>query len=342
MLQIDGSYGEGGGQILRNAVALSVLTKKPVEIKNIRAKRPNPGIKAQHHTAISCMKALCDAKTEGLFIGSSSLKFTPGEIHTGEYEFDIGTAGSMTLVFQTCILCSLKATKPVIIKLTGGTDVKWSPSWDYFVHVFLPLICKMGVNIDVNLIQHGYYPKGGGEAVLTVHPCKKIHPLKLGKKQNFTTIQGIIHISSLPDHIGKRMKHAAIKTLLKKDLESDIKIENVASLSPGTGITLWSQSDKSVLGSTVTGEKGVPSERIGESAAIQLLKEIDSDANLDIYAIDQILPYMALASNIGKSCCIVRRLSSHTKTNMWIIQQFFDTTFEIVKQDNSVRLAVNV
>ena len=340
MLQIDGSYGEGGGQILRNAVALSLLTKKPVWIKNIRAKRPNPGIKAQHHTAISCMKNICNAETEGLSIGSSSLKFTPGDLQGGEYRFDIGTAGSMTLVFQACILCSLKTREPVIIRLAGGTDVKWSPSWDYFVHVFLPLIYKMGVVTDTNLIRRGYYPKGGGEAVLTIHPHKKILPLQIDEKQDFTGIEGIIHIADLPDHIGKRMKHAAIKTFMKKNITSSIKIERTQALSMGVCITLWSHSDNTVLGSTVLGEKGVSSEKIGETAALQLLREIDLGATLDVYAIDQMLPYMVFARDSGKSSCIVRSLSNHTKTNMWLIQQFFDTEFEIVEQYKTVKLVI--
>ena len=194
MLQIDGSYGEGGGQIVRTAVALSVLTKTPVEITNIRARRPEPGLKAQHHTAISCMKDLCNAKTDGLQIGSSTVRFNPGEVKSGNYRFDIGTAGSMILVFQSCILCAVHAAKPVTITLTGGTDVKWAPSWDYFTNVFLSLLKKMGVSIDIQLKRRGYYPKGGGEASVTVHPCDDIKPLNLDGKEEFRHVDGNIHI----------------------------------------------------------------------------------------------------------------------------------------------------
>ena len=143
MLHIDGSQGEGGGQILRNAVALSVLTNKPVEIENIRANRPNPGIKAQHYIAIKSIQELCNAETKGLEVGSDKLIFSPGEIKGGRHKFDIGTAGSIVLVFQASILASLNISEPVTINVTGGTDVRWSPSWDYFEHVFLPLIKKM-------------------------------------------------------------------------------------------------------------------------------------------------------------------------------------------------------
>ena len=222
LLHIDGSYGEGGGQILRYAVSLSVFTKKPVEITNIRIKRPNPGLRPQHLTAISCMKALCNAETEGLSIGSLKLTFSPGEIQPGEYCFDVGTAGSIILVFQACILSALQTKKPITIRLTGGTDVKWSPSWDYFTHVFLPLIQKMGVKIDATLIKRGYYPKGGGEAIITTHPIKKICALQVEEKQVFKHVKGIIHSANLPNHIGKRMKHSAIKEIVKNNMQSSM------------------------------------------------------------------------------------------------------------------------
>ena len=320
-MKIDGSYGEGGGQILRYAVALSVLKKEPLEIINIRSNRPNPGLRPQHYTAISCLKSLCKAEVEGLFIGSPKIKFLPGEVKPGKYKFDIGTAGSITLVFQACILSSLKTSKPIIIELTGGTDVKWSPSWDYFANIFLPLIQKMGVKVDVQLLKRGYYPEGGGEAVLTIYPAKKLKPLQVEEKQEFSEIKGIVHIADLPDHISKRMKHAAMKIAIKNNLQCHITTEKTTSLSTGTGITLWSESNSTVLGSTFLGERGITSEQVGESAANQLLNEIQNGATIDKYAIDQILPYMVIAED--KSACVVSELSGHTKTNMWLINQFF-------------------
>jgi len=323
-LHIDGSYGEGGGQILRTAVAFSVLTKKPVEITNIRANRSNPGIKPQHYAAIKILGELCNAETSGLNIGSSSLTFSPGEIIGGEYNFDIGTAGSIMLVFQACILCSVKTKTPITIRVIGGTDVKWSPSWDYFKHVFLPLMKKMRLPVSAHLIRRGYYPKGGGEVALTIQPCKDVQPLHLDKKQEFTTVEGIINIANLPEHVSKRMKHAAMKTLLKKNLETTLKIEKATSLSTGTGMTVWTQTRSAILGATVLGERGLPAEKIGEKAATELIREIESGATLDTHAFDQILPYMALIRDNKQSSCIVKEISSHAQTNMWLIRQFFD------------------
>lgn len=339
MLQIDGSYGEGGGQIVRTAVALSVSTKTPVEITNIRARRPEPGLKAQHHTAISCMKALCNAKTEGLQIGSSTVRFTPGEVKSGNYRFDIGTAGSMILVFQPCILCAVHATKPVTITLTGGTDVKWAPSWDYFTNVFLPLLKKMGVSIDFQLRRRGYYPKGGGEASVTIHPCDNIKPLNLDRTEEFGHVDGNIHIAGLPDHISKRMKHAVLRTFMKTNIEPRITIEKMESISPGTGITLWAISDNTILGAAVPGERGVSSEKIGETTADYLIKEIESGATLDIHVIDQLLAFMASVKNRSSSCR-VQQLSNHVQTTLWLLQQFFNFSWKKQEDDKIIRLTV--
>jgi RNA 3'-phosphate cyclase len=341
LLEIDGSYGEGGGQILRTAVALSVLTKKPVKIKNIRANRPAPGIKPQHYIAIQSVKELCNADVEGLEIGSSNLVFTPGNIKGGRYKFDIGTAGSITMVFQACLLSALKTSEPITMVVTGGTDVKWSPSWDYFRRVFLPLIQKSGVSADARLIRRGYYPKGGGEAELTIEPFKDIKPLQLDEQQEYSQVKGIIHLANLPNHVGTRMKHASIKSLIKHGLKASIEVEETTSLSTGTGITLWVESKDTVLGSTVLGEKGVPAEKIGEDAAQNLLCEIDAGATMDVYAFDQILPYMALAQDKGASSCIVREVSSHARTNMWLVNQFFDTEFKLNQSDDNVVVAIS-
>ena len=339
MLSIDGSYGEGGGQILRTAAALSVLTKKPVEISNIRANRPNSGLKAQHYVAIKSVEELCRGKSEGLEIGSSQLVFKPGEIKGGKYKFDIGTAGSVPLVFQTCLLSAVKTHEPITIKVKGGTDVRWSPSWDYINYVFLNLLQKMGLSINTQLIKRGYYPKGGGEAILTINPSKDILPLFLDGKTKFSTVNGIINSANLPNEISTRMKHAAIKTLLKKNLTTNIKIEEKPSPSAGIGITLWVQSNDAILGSTVLGEKGVPAEKIGENAALQILKDIDAGATIDTHAFDQMLPYFAIAQEKGSSC-IVREVSNHAKTNMWLIKQFFDADFEIKQNEGTFKITL--
>ena len=341
MLELDGSYGEGGGQILRTAVSLSTLTKKPIKIKKIRANRPNPGIKPQHYISIQAIKELCGAETKGLEIGSSELTFKPGNFKGGEYKFDIGTAGSITLAYQAIILASLKTETPVSIRLNGGTDVKWSPSWDYFQNVFLSLLQKCGIKIDAKIIKRGYYPKGGGETIINISPIEKIKPLKLNKTQEFKNVEGIIHISNLPDHISTRIKHSAIKTLLKNDLMTSIEIDKSESLSPGTGITLWSKTKDTILGTTLLGERDLLSEEVGKNAALNLFDEIQTESTLDVFALDQLLPYMVLAKEKGASSCIVKNISNHAQTNMWLIKQFFDVDFQAKQDYDNIYISVS-
>jgi len=341
MLEIDGSHGEGGGQIVRTAVALSVLTNKPVRIFNIRARRPSPGLKAQHKTAIECLKIICNGECTGLNVGSSEVVFKPGVIEPGSYEFDIGTAGSITLILQACILALHKTHAPIRIRIRGGSDVPWSPSFDYFNKVFLYLLHSMNIHVDACLHKRGYYPRGGGEATITIQPYRGIKPLKVIDKQRFRHVEGVVHLSRLPSDIGRRMKHSAIQYLMKHDLTSSIHVEESVADSEGTGITLYTLSDKSVLGSCMLGEKGVRAERIGESAAVNLYCEIESGVCVDTYGFDQILPYMALATVEDESYVLVRSISLHAETNIWLTQQFLgDVSFNITKDDDVKRVCV--
>ncbi len=340
MITIDGSYGEGGGQILRTAVALSALKNEPIKIINIRASRPDPGIKGQHYIAIKSVKELCNAQTTGLDVGSSTLTFIPGEIKGGEYKFDIGTAGSTILVFQTCILACLNSKEPVNIRLIGGTDVKWAPSWDYFKYIFIPILKNLGLSIDINLIRRGYYPKGGGEAEITIHPNTDFKQLKFDENQIFSDVEGNIYISNLPEHISTRIKHSTIKELLKSNLKANIKIEQTKSFSAGTGITLWVKSSNAILGTTLIGEKRLSSEEVGKIVVRNLLKEMYSDAALDVHAFDQLLPYMVISNNNDGSSCTIRELSSHASTNMWVLKQFFNVDFEVKQDEKNVKIKI--
>jgi len=337
LIEIDGSYGEGGGQILRNAVALSTYTNKSVKITKIRENRPNPGLKAQHYVTIKSIAEICNAKTEGVEIGSQEITFKPGKIKGGKYKFEIGTAGSITLAFQAIILALLKTQEAVTVSLSGGTDVKWSPTWDYFEHIFLPHIEKMGVKVYPKLILRGYYPKGGGEVVITINPNQKIKPLKLTNKNEVTDIKGKISISNLPDHIVSRMKHTAIKSLLKNNFLTSIEVDKTTSLSPGVGLTLWTDDKKKIIGTTQLGEKSLRSEEIGKNAASNLIKEIESEATIDIYAFDQLLPYMAIAK---KSSCIVREITNHASTNMWLVNKFLNTDFQAVQSEDNIEISI--
>lgn len=341
MLSIDGSYGEGGGQILRTAVSLSLITHTPIKITHIRENRPNPGIKSQHYTALSIMKLLCQATTEGLEIGSPTLSFTPDSIASGYFHFDVGTAGSMILVFQTCIPCALHIQTPIILTLKGGTDVKWSPSWDYFNFVFLPLLKRCGLQVEASLLKRGYYPKGGGEAVLTIHPCQTLNGIIFDEPVQYKTVEGRVHLGNLAQPIGIRMKHEVMKLLLKDSIQTDITIDSQLTLSSGAGITLWSANDKGMLGCSELGEKGVPAETVASTAVQIILHDILIGASLDEHLFDQILLYLVLAK--GTSIFYVKTISSHAETTMWLIQQFFPNTplFSLENHGSLIRVTIH-
>ncbi|MEE9150398.1 MAG: RNA 3'-terminal phosphate cyclase [Thermoplasmata archaeon] len=335
MIEIDGSHGEGGGQILRTAISLSSLTKKPVRITNIRANRPNPGLNYQHVVAIKSVAELCNADVKGLNKGSKEVEFHPHEIRGGKFHFDILTAGSTTLVLQACLLPSLFASEETEFRITGGTDVKWSPPIDYFRFVFAPLLRKMGGEAIIVLGRRGHYPKGGGEIIARVKPLEKLLSLPLEERGDLKTVRGIAHVSNLSNKIVDRMKHTALLRLV--DCE-DVKVSEEhypqgkdPSHGAGTGIVLWANYENTVLGGNGLGEKGVPAERVAQDAVEGLLAEMNSNTTLDLHAADQFLPYMALAE--GESVFLARELTKHAKTNMWLIEQFLDVKFEVREKD---------
>jgi len=341
LLEIDGSYGEGGGQVLRNSAALACVKNTPIKITNIRANREQPGLKPQHYVVLKSLEEIFSADTSSVEIGSTEVIFKPGKIKPGKYKFEVGTAGSITLVFQAIILACINTKEQITVSISGGTDVKWSPSWDYFENVFLPLIEKMGVKVYSDIILRGYYPRGGGEAVVTINPVKKLKPLSISDEQEFSEVKGTICLSNLSEDISKRIKHTAIKTLMKNDILTTIDVQQSTSLSPGVGVTLWGSTKDAIMGSSVLGDKGVPSEQVGLNAANFLLEEIKSYSTIDIHAFDQILPYMVLAKEVGSSCCNVRSLSSHASTNMWLLKQFYpDASFEAVQNEDNFQITV--
>lgn len=327
MIEIDGSYKEGGGQILRMSVAFSSLTKKPVKVFNIRGKRPNPGLRRQHITAIEIVSSLCNGNVKGISLGSQEIEFYPGEIKGGEYYFDIGTAGSITLVLQACILPSLFAEKETHLRIKGGTDVKWSPPWDYFQNVFLAFLKEMGCEIEAYLNSRGYYPAGGGEVDVIIKPCKKLNPVKFeGKVEG---IEGVVNIANLPYNIAERIKKSAEEELKKNGFTADIMIEETEAECPGVGFVMWTKGK--IMGADGLGEKGKKAEDIGREVSKKLIEEIKSGADLDERAVDQLLPYFALMDEEISFKC--KKLSKHAETEMWLIKKFLNVDFEVKKNE---------
>lgn len=314
MIEIDGSFGEGGGQIIRTALSLSAVTKKPIHISSIRANRPNPGLAAQHLTAARAVRSICRGTLSHCEIGSAEFSFEPGEIVGGKYEFDIGTAGSVALVAQTLLPILLSASKPSTVRITGGTHVMKSPSYDYFEKVFVPAISVLGAKVRSRLIRSGYYPKGGGEIELNVAPSKLKGNEKWVKE---TEIAAIIRISNLPVSIAVREKKIFVQN----------NIENVRILEeqgePGNAVLAWS----GFLGAYSLGERGKRAEQVAEECLEELRKEKKADSDVDRHLADQLLIYASLAE--GRTRFKTSEITSHARTNAYVISKLVERKFSI-------------
>lgn len=321
MREIDGSWGEGGGQLLRTACALAAITGEALRLRHIRARRAPPGLAPQHLTAVKAVAALCGAETEGLELRSQELVFRPGTLRGGEFRFDVGTAGSITLVLQALLPAALAVGAPVRIHLTGGTDVRAAPPLDYLRFVLLPLLARMDAHVELTLARRGYYPRGGGEVKLAVRPGR-LRGMRLETPGAVQEIRGIAHVSNLPGHIVTRMQQTAVQMLA--DL-ADVEIEpqllgREQAIGEGGAIVLWARTEHTLLGGAEVAQRGVPAERIAANAAQSLREDVAAGATLDLHASDQMLIYGALAQ--GPSCFLARTLSSHAQTTLWLLQQF--------------------
>jgi RNA 3'-terminal phosphate cyclase (ATP) len=328
MMEIDGSYGEGGGQIVRTAVALAAVTGTSIRVSKIRQGRPKPGLASQHAQAILTLAGICSAKTAGIVPGSSEITFEPGWIEGGIYRVDIGTAGSITLLVQCLLPAMIKADGPITLKVTGGTDVRWSPTIDYFKSVFLPALREFGAQVKVESSRRGYYPRGGGSVVLNVTPGS-LKPAHL-KPHEAGIVEGISHCSNLPEHVARRQAESATAALKDAGYVGVVAIEVLKETSTGSGITLWSGHK----GGSALGERGIRAEDVGKAAAREIIAELSSPAAVDLRLADQLIPYLALAGG----SYTVRQISKHASTNIWTARQFLNTELEIKDEGGVLRL----
>jgi len=326
MIQIDGSYGEGGGQILRTALALSAILKKPFTLYNIRCKRRNPGLQAQHVAAVEASARITEAQMEGVRFGSQEITFIPQEVHSGEYQFEVRTAGSVILLLQAIFLPLCFSNGISNITLIGGTHVPWSPSFHYLSEVFLPTLKGLGVSAAADIEKWGFYPKGGGRIRLKIKPVRELKPISFIDRGSLKMIHGISAISNLPRHVAERQKEQALKRI-QGELQIDGEIavlEDVHSDGPGSFLFLLAEYQRALGGFSSLGIRGKPAERVADEAVDSLRDYLESDGCVDPYLTDQIVPFMALAK--GNSSVTTVRITEHLLTNLWVIQRFLDVT----------------
>ena len=318
MLTIDGSFGEGGGQIIRSSLALSLITGKPFRIDNVRARRERPGLQRQHLTAVRAAAEIGRAEVDGAHVGASSFSFFPGEVTPGEYVFDIGTAGSTTLVLQTLLPPLIIASAPSLVKLEGGTHNVHAPPFEFLQKTFLPLINRMGPHVTIELERYGFYPPGGGRLNVYLEPAGGLQRLDLPARGRVLSQRARSLCVKLPASIGER-ELAVVREQLGWN-EDELVIETSDNAySPGNVLTIEIESEHLTEVITGMGERGVRAEVVAERAVAEARSYLESEAPVGEHLADQLLIPLALA---GGGSFLTGPLSLHTTTNIEIVKKF--------------------
>lgn len=333
MIAIDGSLGEGGGQILRSALALSILTRQAVEIDNIRANRSKPGLRAQHLKAVDTAAAISRARVEGAVLNSTRLIFVPGDIRTGRYKVDIGTAGSTSLVLQTVFLPLSLADSASTLIITGGTHVQWAPCYHYLEFQWLPYMKRLGFDAQIHLDKAGFYPQGGGRITATIRPARSILPIMLVNRGPLNNIEGLSAVANLDLSIADRQKWQALRHLQGSYPATRIKSTQLPSPNKGTMLLLTARfqpledSPPAQACYFSLGELGKPAERVADEAVESLHRFLESDGAIDQYLADQMLLPLSFAG--GQSQIHTAKITQHLLTNAHIIRAFTSTAIDI-------------
>ena len=341
MIEIDGSQKSGSGTILRLSVALAAITKQPLHIFNIRQSRPQPGLKHQHLEAVLTAAKLCEAKVKGATLCSRELWFTPQQIKGGDIEAEIQTAGSIPMLLLATLPICLFADNTVCLHVAkGGTDTTHAPTINYLRNVFLPALQQMGVEASINVQKYGYYPKGMGEATMSVNPNQTLKPIVIEKFGKLKTMKGISVCTFLADRqVAERQAKAAQEYLSQNGYNPDIQIVNDQSnpYQKGSSIVLWAETDTgAVIGADAIGELRKLSGAVGKEAAQKLLAQLSVKPTVDIFLADMLIPYMALAK--GKSAFLTTAISEHIESNIWLMEKMLNVKFTIQKENNRFRI----
>jgi RNA 3'-terminal phosphate cyclase (ATP) len=325
MLHFDGSMGEGGGQILRSSLALSMITGTPVRIERVRAGRARPGLMRQHLAAVQAAARISGARVEGAEVGSRELTFAPGDVSPGEYRFDIGTAGSTTLVLQTVLPALLRASKPSLLTLEGGTHNPQAPPFEFLDRAFLPLVRRMGPRVEAELEHPGFYPAGGGRFAVVVEPFPRLAGLDLLERGAVRARRATAIVSGLPRHIAER-------ELRQVELETGWGPESLElrelphPRGPGNAVLLEVESDSVTEVFAGIGEKGVPAEEVASRAVREMRCYLDAGVPVGKHLADQLLLLLALA---GSGSFLTLPLSRHATTQIDLIPRFLDVRFDV-------------
>jgi RNA 3'-terminal phosphate cyclase (ATP) len=336
MIRIDGSFGEGGGQILRTAVGLSLATGKAFRIEKIRAGRERPGLLRQHLTAVLAATEVGGAEVEGVALGSTALTFSPGKTRPGDYRFSVGTAGSGTLVLQTVLPALMLAPEPSRIVIEGGTHNTAAPPFDFLARTFLPLLERMGPKVRLEFERYGFYPAGGGRFCAEIEPCAALKALHLGERGEIVSRGITAVVANLPGHIALREIETVAGMLnWSKDCGKIDQTRN--SAGPGNVVMVEIGSAEVTEIFSAFGQLGVSAEKVASTAARDAREYLVSRAVAGEHLTDQLLLPLGLA---GGGSFTAEKINMHARTNMAVISEFLPVRFETRQEDRFTRVSV--
>lgn len=329
VLIIDGVMGEGGGQVLRSSLALSLCLGQAFRIINIRANRDKPGLRLQHLTAVKAAAQICQGEVSGAVLGSQELCFIPHAVVAGDYRFDIGSAGSTTLVLQTILPALALADAPSHLQLQGGTHNPNAPPFEFIAHAFLPVLNRMGAQVSAKLLRPGFYPAGGGILEVEIRPAPKLKPLEIRKRGNIVRQHACAMIAHLPRHIAQR-EVEVIGAGLGLPAQC-LEIREVEAYGSGNVVILEIHSEHISEVFTGYGQRGVPAERVAEGVLKQARRYLAAAVPVGDHLADQLLLPFALA---GGGAFMTLEPSRHTSTNIQVIEAFLGVTIDAKPQGN--------
>ncbi|MFQ5904935.1 MAG: RNA 3'-terminal phosphate cyclase [bacterium] len=328
---IDGSYGEGGGQILRTALSLASLLTRSVRIEKIRAGRKNPGLQQQHLTCLRASKLVTEADVSGDRFSSSFIEFSPRTIKGGKFEFDVsldrGSAGSVGLILQALIPTLAFANRISRVRIHGGTHVAWSPPLHYVDKVLLATLSRMGLDAKCELNTWGFYPLGGGEATLEINTVNSLKGLKITQRGSLKNVTGVSAGANLPPSVAQRQKLRASKRLSAEGIRPEIEEIEVKARGKGSFLFLLAEYENCLCGFSSLGARGKTAEQVADQAVDQLMKHQKTHSALDPNLADQLVIYASIAE--GETSYTTSRISKHLTTNLWVISQFLPINYRV-------------
>jgi RNA 3'-phosphate cyclase len=344
-VEVDGSFGEGGGQILRTAVCFSMVLGVPIHVSKIRAGRRIPGLRPQHSATIKILGKICSAEVEGADVGSTELRFSPGVVESSRGTFDLGTAASIPLVLQAVIPAVSLMGNSYDLDLVGGTDVPWSPTSDYIDAVVSPAMRAVGIGFSFEVGRRGYYPNGGGRARVHVDPCDHVEPMQLSTKREMGEAEtNVVSLASrcgkLPVSVAERQARAAVSALRARGVEvskKDVSLED--SVSAGSSILVSQVGDGFYLGGDSIGARGRPAELVGRDASESFLAAFVSGARADVHLADMLGPVLCLSD--APSAVLIPYVTEHLRTSLHVATQFTAASYEFEQRGGAALLSIS-